>query len=72
MITPGVYRHSKSGQLYRVHFVAKHTETKEDVVAYETLYDNPVAKYWVRPLAMFAETVEIRGERVPRFARVGE
>lgn len=65
---PGIYEHSKSGNLYRVHFVAKHSETKEDLVVYETLYANPMAKFWVRPATMFNEIVEIRGQRVPRFA----
>jgi hypothetical protein len=69
---PGIYQHAKSGQLYRVHFVAKHSETLEDVVVYETLYHNPMAKFWVRPAAMFSEVVEIRGQRVPRFAFVRE
>ena len=67
MLQPGIYRHSKSGQRYRVHFVAKHSETKEDFVVYETLYENAVAKFWVRPLTMFEEIVDVRGERVPRF-----
>ena len=70
-ISPGVYRHSKSGRLYRVLFVAKHSETQEDLVTYETLYDNPVSRYWVRPAAMFTELVELNGKRVPRFAPVG-
>lgn len=70
MLAPGVYRHSKSGKLYRVHFVAKHSETQEELVVYETLYDNPTGKFWIRPLAMFIETVELNGQRVPRFARV--
>jgi hypothetical protein len=70
MLKPGLYRHSKSGNLYRVHFVAKHSETLEDFVVYETLYDNPKSKIWVRPLPMFEELVEIRGERVPRFVHV--
>lgn len=64
---PGIYQHSKSGNLYRVHFIAKHSENLADFVVYETLYDNPAAKYWVRPAAMFEELVEIRGQRVPRF-----
>ena len=71
-IKPGIYLHAKSGQRYRVHFTAKHSETREDVVVYETLYDNPVGKFWVRPAAMFAEVVEVRGQRVPRFAFVSE
>lgn len=71
-IRPGIYRHAKSGRLYRVHFVAKHSETLEDYVAYETLYDNPKARFWLRPAAMFEELVEIDGQRVPRFAYVGD
>lgn len=70
MITPGIYRHSKSGRLYRVHFTAKHSETLEDVVVYETLYENSMATFWVRPAAMFSETVEIDGQRVARFCPV--
>lgn len=69
-IVPGTYRHSKSGRLYRVHFVAKHSETLEDLVVYETLYENSVAKYWVRPAMMFTEAVEVGGQCVPRFVRV--
>lgn len=66
----GVYKHSKTGNLYRVHFTAKHSETLEDLVAYEALYENPRSKFWVRPLSMFAEKVELNGKKVPRFAFV--
>jgi hypothetical protein len=69
-LVPGIYRHAKSGNLYRVHFVAKHSETLEELVVYETLYDNPASKFWVRPAAMFTELVEVRGERGPRFVFV--
>ena len=51
----GIYRHSKTGDLYRVHFVGKHSETLEEMVVYEALYDNPVSKMWVRPASMFLE-----------------
>lgn len=67
MIQPGIYKHSKKGTLYRVHYVAKHSETLEDVVVYETLYDGNVSKFWVRPLDMWEENVEVNGEKVPRF-----
>jgi hypothetical protein len=67
MIKPGIYKHSKKGNLYRVHFVAKHSETLEDMVVYESSYDNPVSKFWVRPAAMFEEIVEVEGQKVPRF-----
>lgn len=68
----GIYRHSKTGNLYRVHFVAKHSETLEDLVAYETLYENPKSKFWVRPLSIFEDLVEISGKKVPRFVFVKE
>jgi hypothetical protein len=66
----GIYKHSKTGNLYKVHFVAKHTETKEDLVVYESLYENDMSKYWVRPVNMFEELVEINGQKVPRFVFV--
>jgi hypothetical protein len=66
-IKPGIYKHSKKGTLYRVHFVAKHSETLEDMVVYEALYDNNVSKFWVRPARMWFEEVEVEGKKVPRF-----
>ncbi len=66
----GIYKHSKTGNLYKVHFVAKHTETKEGLVVYESLYENDMSKYWVRPVNMFEELVEINGQKVPRFVFV--
>jgi hypothetical protein len=71
-IRPGIYRHSKSGKLYRVHFVARNSETEEDFVVYETLYDNPASRHWIRPLSMFAEMVVIDGLPAPRFAFLRE
>ena len=67
MIKPGTYKHSKSGKLYRVHFLAKHSETLEDFVVYECLYENERSKYWIRPATMFEEIVELNGKKVPRF-----
>lgn len=66
-LIPGVYEHYKSGKKYRVISVAKHSETLEDMVVYEALYENEVAKLWVRPLAMFLEEVDIGEKQVPRF-----
>lgn len=63
----GRYRHSKTGNFYRVIGVAKHSETLEDVVVYECLYENAKSKIWVRPLKMFVEKVEIDGKMLPRF-----
>ncbi len=70
LVEGGVYRHYK-GMLYRVHHVVRHSETLEELAYYETLYDNPAGRFWVRPLAMFLETVTVDGSRVPRFAYVG-
>lgn len=67
----GIYRHYKD-KLYRVIGVAKHSETLEELVVYEALYENERSKLWVRPLEMFRGTVEIDGAKVPRFAYVGE
>ena len=66
---PGLYRHYK-GNDYRVLGLARHSETLEPLVVYEALYGE--RGLWVRPAVMFAETVEIAGRRVPRFARVRE
>ena len=72
MVTPGTYKHSKTGNLYRVLGIAKHSETLEDLVVYEALYDNPKSKLWVRPAFMFEEEVEINGEKRKRFERTEE
>ncbi len=65
-LTPGIYEHYK-GNRYRVLGVAKHSETLEDVVVYECLYENEKSKLWVRPLSMFTENVEVDGVVQPRF-----
>ena len=64
----GVYQHYKGGK-YLVLGVAKHSETLEDLVVYVTLYENERASMWVRPLAMFLESVMVEGKRVPRFRK---
>ncbi len=71
MFKLGRYRHYK-GKEYRVVGIAKHSETLEEMVVYEALYTNEVSKFWVRPLGMFLETVEIDSRTVPRFEYIGE
>lgn len=66
-IEPGVYEHHK-GPRYEVLTTARHSETEEWVVVYRQLYGDHGT--WVRPAAMFTETVEHEGRRVPRFRRV--
>ena len=61
------YRHYK-GNEYEVLYVAKHTETEEDLVIYRALKD--LEQIWARPLAMFEESVEWEGKTVPRFSRI--
>lgn len=61
---PGKYRHYKGGE-YEVVGVARHSETGEQLVVYRCLYDNN--SLWVRPLAMFMETVMVDGRELPRF-----
>lgn len=60
----GRYRHYKGGE-YEVIDVARHSETEELMVVYRPLYGE--RELWVRPLAMFVESVEIDGETMPRF-----
>lgn len=67
----GVYQHYKGGK-YLVLGVAKHSETKEDLVVYVTLYENDMASMWVRPLAMFMENVMVDGKSMPRFRKIDE
>ena len=67
MITPGTYRHYK-GSLYEVIDVARHSETEEQLVVYRALYGE--RGLWVRPLAMFSETVVVDGVERARFAPV--
>ena len=47
----GIYEHYKNHEhRYRMISVAKHSETLEDLVVYEALYDNKISKLWARPL----------------------
>lgn len=64
----GLYRHYK-GKDYSVVGFARHSETLETMVLYVPLYGE--GGYWVRPLAMFTETVMHEGKQVPRFVLVG-
>lgn len=65
-----IYKHSKKGGAYKVLAIAKHSETLEDMVIYEVLYENDLASVWARPVSMWSELVEVNGEMVPRFVKV--
>ena len=68
----GLYRHSKSGKLYRVLGIAKHSENLEPFVVYEAQYNNSEGKLWIRPYEMFTEEVEIDDKKVKRFEYIGD
>lgn len=63
----GKYKHYK-GKLYEVVDFARHSETLEDMVVYRQLYGE--GALWVRPKAMFLETVNIEGMTVQRFEKI--
>lgn len=68
-IRPGRYRHFK-GREYEVLFTARHSETEELMVVYRQLYGEH--GLWVRPAAMWNETVERDGKVCKRFEYVGD
>ena len=68
-LRPGRYRHFKGGE-YELLCVARHSETLEPMVVYRALYGE--GGVWVRPAAMWSETVERNGRRVPRFSYMGD
>ena len=68
-LRPGRYRHFK-GNEYRLLYVARHSETLENMVVYRALYGE--RGIWVRPAAMWNEIVERDGYQGPRFQYIGE
>ena len=65
----GRYRHFK-GNEYEVLYLAKHSETLEDMVVYRALYG--AHGVWVRPAGMWNETVERDGKTFKRFTYLGD
>ena len=66
-VKSGRYRHFK-GNEYEVLYVAKHSETLEDMVVYKALYGD--GGVWVRPASMWEELVEHNGVSVKRFEKI--
>ena len=64
ILRPGLYEHYM-GKRYHVIGVAFHSETFEELVIYRETEGTRL--FWLKPLEGFTETVEIYGERVPRF-----
>ncbi len=74
MIKSGKYQHFK-GNYYQVLHCARHSETQEWFVVYKPLYqttNNEQNNIWIRPLAMFDETIEREGKVVKRFSYIGD
>jgi len=67
----GEYEHYK-GKRYKAIGIAKHSETLEELVVYQKLYDD--RGFWVRPLKIFLEkvNVNVNGKKIPRFKLIKE
>lgn len=68
-IKKGKYRHYK-GNEYEVLYIARHSETLEELVVYKALYGE--GDIWVRPKSMWNETVKADGKTVKRFEYIGK
>lgn len=66
LVVGGIYSHYKNKR-YKVLGVARHSETLEELVLYEALYENDLGKIWVRPRQMFLEDVSVGDYKGPRF-----
>ena len=64
---PGLYRHYKGGE-YEVIGTVRHSETLEPMTLYRALYG--ARGLWVRPAAMFGESVVVDGATQPRFTKL--
>jgi len=65
----GKYKHYK-GKLYQVLGLARHSETLEELIVYQALYESKEFgnhAIWVRPVKMFTENVVFEGKSVKRF-----
>jgi hypothetical protein len=65
---PGLYRHYKGGE-YEVVGTVRHSEDLQPMTLYRALYGE--GGLWVRPAAMFNETVVIDGVSQARFTFLG-
>lgn len=71
----GKYQHYKTEKIYEVIGIARHSETYEEMIIYKALYhcekfgNNQI---WVRPIDMFFEKVNYKGNVIPRFSYLGD
>ncbi len=66
---PGIYKHYK-GKIYEVIATARHSESLEELVVYKATYQPEGENLWVRPVAMFLETVTLDGIEKKRFEKI--
>ncbi len=66
-ILPGKYRHFK-GNEYEVLYIAKHSETLEEMVIYRALYGE--GGIWARQASMWNEMVIHNGQECCRFTKI--
>lgn len=63
------YTHFKTGNMYEIIALAKHSETLEDMIVYKALYGE--GQVWVRPATMFSDMKTLEdGTQVQRFTKV--
>ncbi len=70
----GKYQHYK-GNLYHVIDIAHDSETLEELVVYQALYNHEVYgnnSLWVRSKALFLETAIVDGKEILRFTPINE
>ncbi len=67
-LKPGKYRHFK-GNEYELIGLAHHSENMEPMIVYRALYGE--GGLWVRPAAMWCETVDREDYHGPRFQYLG-
>lgn len=70
----GKYQHYK-GKFYQLIWIARHSETLEELVVYRALYESE--EFWnnalrVRPKAMFFEDVKVDWNKIQRFTYISE
>jgi hypothetical protein len=65
----GRYRHYKGGE-YDVVGTVRHSETLEPMTLYRALYGQ--MGLWVRPAAMFNDTLQVDGVQRKRFTQIAQ
>ena len=63
---PQVWKHTKTGKMYSIIVISKHSETLEELVTYRLT--NASKEFWTRPKAMFLDMGGPDGQ--PRFTRI--